>query len=741
VGALLTARLLQAARYDDWEAAATDLDDLEGYDAWKENGESDDYYNGELIASRLRDLDEARASGDVTSMMNLVRTSLSRDIGGSGSASLYNHSHVGTKKLVEKYVRASVEIVDALVEQTKLVLPPGMTHRDVHDNLVLARKNFGRSALVLSGGSVYGMAHIGVLKAIWEKQLLPKIISGTSAGSIVASVICTKKDEEVLDVLEKFAEGDLSVFTDKDNPDSWFMHLSRAVRYGAWHDNRHISRVMREQLGDLTFQEGFNRTGRILNITVSSKPGLQLPPILNYMTAPNVIIWSAVVASCSVPGVFDARPLLIRDEVTGEHIPWDPAEQLWIDGSLDNDIPVERLGELFGVNHFIVSQANPHIVVFVTNEDKRMMKDQLERSPFPGADLIRNVVSTAAWLGKSEAEYYLENLIETGLFKGGLSMLVKMLRQKYTADINIIPRMSLRWATHLIRNPTPEFMREACDVGEQATWPTLRRIKNSVAVELALDRAVHALRERIAFSESQVNLRRLFTGSPDLGIPVDEAKVRKRHHRRGSGGSIQLSARRRWNIDSLDTVMSEESHDSDPESSGVSLAARRGLQGLTLPSILLRHGQVLPYRGPIKQNSLQQLPMVKTPQATSPAARKTLQGYGFNTLAPFTRVTCDDSADSDDEAESPLLSMKLKRGGSPARPRPEETVAAESGHKDEQAAFADVEENVASDAEPYGSRSLSSPEPVSAVPVQSRGSGKDEPEDHHRPTPLDLMWN
>jgi len=674
-------------------------------------------------------------------MMALIRTSLSRDIGGSGSASLYNHSHVGTKKLVERYVQASVNIVDALVEQAKLALPPGVTHRDVLENLALARKNFGRSALVLSGGSVYGMAHIGVLKAIWEKRLLPKIISGTSAGSIVASVICTKKDEEVLDVLERFADGDLSVFTDKDNPESWFAHLGRAVRYGAWHDNRHLSRVMREQLGDLTFQEGFNRTGRILNITVSSKPGLQLPPILNYMTAPNVIIWSAVVASCSVPGVFDPRPLLIRDEVTGEHMPWDPAEQLWIDGSLDNDIPVERLGELFGVNHFIVSQANPHIVVFVTKEEKRLVRDQLQHSSVPGADFVKNVVSTAAWLGKSEVEYYLENLVETGLFRGSLGVLVKMLSQKYTADINIIPRMSLRWAPHLIRNPTPEFMREACDVGEQATWPSLCRIRNSVAVELALDRAVHALRERIAFSESQVNLRRLYTGSPDLGIPADEARVRRKHHRRGSGGSIQLSARRRFNIHSLDTVMSEESHDSDPESSGPSLAARRGLHGMTLSSMLLRRGQVLPYRGPIKQNSLQQLPMARTPLASPAATRKAPPpGYGFGTLAPFTRVVDDggDSADSDDGAASPLLSMKLRRGASPARPTaPDEMASAESGHTDEQAGFADVEENIASDAEPCG-RSLSSPEPV---PVQRRGSVANDREGYRRPTALDLVWN
>jgi len=33
----------------------------------------------------------------------------------------------------------------------------------------------------------------------------------------------------------------------------------------------------------------------------------------------------------------------------------------WRDGSLESDLPIKQLKELFNVNHFIVSQANPHI--------------------------------------------------------------------------------------------------------------------------------------------------------------------------------------------------------------------------------------------------------------------------------------------------------------------------------------------------------------------------------------------
>ncbi len=84
-------------------------------------------------------------------------------------------------------------------------------------------------------------------------------------------------------------------------------------------------------------------------------------------------------------------------------------------------------------------------------------------------------------------------------------------------------------------------MLEACRVGERSAWPSLCRIDLSCAIELALDRAIMMLRERVAFSESQVNLRRFFTGSAELGISPHEARSPAlTHRRRLSGGNLQL---------------------------------------------------------------------------------------------------------------------------------------------------------------------------------------------------------
>lgn len=40
-------------------------------------------------------------------------------------------------------------------------------------------------------------------------------------------------------------------------------------------------------------------------------------------------------------------------------------DRRWRDGSLEEDLPMKVLGEMFGVNYFLVSQTNPHIIPFM----------------------------------------------------------------------------------------------------------------------------------------------------------------------------------------------------------------------------------------------------------------------------------------------------------------------------------------------------------------------------------------
>jgi hypothetical protein len=72
-----------------------------------------------------------------------------------------------------------------------------------------------------------------------------------------------------------------------------------------------------------------------------------------------------VAASCAFPNLFPPQPLLAKSR-GGALVGWQPegksGPRRWRDGSLEEDLPMRGLSELFNVNYFIVSQTNPHIV-------------------------------------------------------------------------------------------------------------------------------------------------------------------------------------------------------------------------------------------------------------------------------------------------------------------------------------------------------------------------------------------
>ncbi|KAL8918238.1 MAG: hypothetical protein Q9208_007466 [Pyrenodesmia sp. 3 TL-2023] len=452
---LLCLKLRESINRHEWQDAAAELDELEGNNDWKAIRQSPDY-DPSLIEARLKQLDEARISCDVGRMLFLVRTALTRNLGDMGNIKLYKHSRIGTKDLIEAYISSALATLDALLDVSAKCKCDGLESKYILEQVIFARQSFGRSALLLSGGATFGMNHIGVLKALWDAQLLPRIISGASAGSIVCAVTCTRTDEEIPDLLSSFCQGDLAVFEEEGNENSLLGKLARFLKFGAMFDISHLTRVMKDLLGDMTFQESYNRTRRILNITVSSASLYELPRLLNYITAPNVLIWSAVAASCSVPFVFSAATILAKDPKTGKALPWNPSPQRWIDGSVDNDLPMTRLAEMFNVNHFIVSQVNPHVVPFLLKEEDSITQEaqQSTSTATPGPSWLHS----ATYLAKDEALHRMRTLAEIGIFPNALSKAVSVLSQKYSGDITIFPEISYADFPRMLSNPTPELM-------------------------------------------------------------------------------------------------------------------------------------------------------------------------------------------------------------------------------------------------------------------------------------------
>ncbi|CAG8589633.1 2158_t:CDS:10, partial [Funneliformis mosseae] len=350
-----------ANNYEQWAEAANALDHLQGKDEWKHNAISPDY-DYDLLQKRLTQLTRARKTGQLSQMIFLLRTSLARNLGDMGQPKLYAYTNIGTKKLIEAYINEVIKQMNIICDTES----EEISTKDKLEFFTNTRQSFGRTALLLSGGATFGLTHVGVIKSLHECKLLPRIISGASSGSIIASLLCTKTDEEIPMTLKalKSGEFDLEVFEKSLEPDTWLIRLKRFLTQGVLFDVDILRECMRRNIPDMTFQEAYNRTRRILNITVSSSTVYEMPRLLNYLTAPNVLIWSAVAASCSVPFIYSSAPLMAKDK-SGNAIPWNPSGHRWIDGSVENDLPMNKLSELFNVNHFIVCQVNPHVVPFM----------------------------------------------------------------------------------------------------------------------------------------------------------------------------------------------------------------------------------------------------------------------------------------------------------------------------------------------------------------------------------------
>lgn len=169
----------------------------------------------------------------------------------------------------------------------------------IHDT----RQAFGRSTLVLQGGAIFGLCHLGVVKALFLRGLLPRIITGTATGALIAALVAIHTDDELPGVLR--GEGiDLSAFASKnrtegDDPlDQQTYHsrwatllrrLRRFFREGYFLDVTVLEECVRANVGDLTFEEAYNRSKRVLNITVATEGQGGVPTLLNYLTAPNVV--------------------------------------------------------------------------------------------------------------------------------------------------------------------------------------------------------------------------------------------------------------------------------------------------------------------------------------------------------------------------------------------------------------------------------------------------------------------
>jgi len=463
-------KLSAAKSYEEWKQAALELDESLGLESWKKHS-SNAYYDSSSVRKVLASLEQSRLENDAEGVKDVLEVCLRANFAGIESLPLYSQTHLGTKTLIENYVD-EVEKSIIYVRETPLIAPQEKT-----SFFRRTAKNLGTSALCLSGGGTFGYYHLGVIKALVEARLLPTVITGASAGSLVAALLCTRTDEELGQILvPELAD----MITGAEEPiNVW---LPRMIRTGARFDTViWAKKSCFFTMGSMTFLEAYERTGRILNVSVIPYDLHSPTTLLNFITAPNCVIFSAILASAAVPLVMNPVVLLEKKK-DGTVRPW-TFQGKHKDGSLRVDVPLESLHIYFNTSFSIVSQVNPHVHLFF-----------FQPRGAPGQPVVHR--RGQGWRGGfilSALEQYIKielvkNLrvirdLELLPAEFGGQTFTAVFLQRFEGTVTVWPQTRLKDWLNILEDPSREDISRMIEGGQRVTWPKIRMIENRLRIE------------------------------------------------------------------------------------------------------------------------------------------------------------------------------------------------------------------------------------------------------------------
>jgi predicted acylesterase/phospholipase RssA len=143
------------------------------------------------------------------------------------------------------------------------------------------------------------------------------------------------------------------------------------------------------------------------------------PFLLNYLSAPHCLVWSAIAASCAFPGMFPPQPLLCKARdgsiqiwrPVGDRSAWDRVggsgssedTYSWHDGLVQEQAGMDSLRSLFNCNYFVVSQSNVYITMLLTLKHRIASLGPLYLKLADAWELefkhrLRQLVEVAPWL-------------------------------------------------------------------------------------------------------------------------------------------------------------------------------------------------------------------------------------------------------------------------------------------------------------------------------------------------------
>lgn len=381
--------------------------------------------------------------------------------------------------------------------------------------------NYGRTALCLSGGATFAYYHFGVVKALLEEDLLPDVITGTSGGALVAALVATRTNEELKQLLVPSLAHRITACSDPilKWARRWY---STGARFDSVDWAKKCSWFCR---GSMTFREAYERTGRILNVSCVPADPHSPTMLCNYLTSPDCVVWSAVLASAAVPGILNPVVLMMKQR-DGTLVPYSFGHK-WKDGSLRTDIPLKALNLHFNVNFTIVSQVNPHINLFFFSSRGSVGQPVTHR---------KGRGWRGGFLGTAAEQYIKLDLTKWLKILRQLELLPRLLGQDWSqiwlqqgfgGTITIWPRSIPLDFVHILTDPTPPRLARMIHEGQQSAFPTVKFVANRLKIERLVERGRRETRgfdlasgrasiESIISEEDLRNLLRR-TGGPNRG--------------------------------------------------------------------------------------------------------------------------------------------------------------------------------------------------------------------------------
>jgi TAG lipase / lysophosphatidylethanolamine acyltransferase len=216
---------------------------------------------------------------------------------------------------------------------------------------------------------------------------------------------------------------------------------------------------------------------------------------------------------------------MCKDE-TGTIIPWEAAHNINFRLSIhtrynEREAPLERIGELFNVNHFIISQARPYIAPFLRSEFHHSNPGR-ERTWKLSLGLGRLLVlegkhrlsqlDTLGWLPASVRRFLLDESIPG-------------------ASLVIVPELAPSDFVRLLENPTKDTLKYWIQKGERSVWPAISAVKIRCAIEVELDRGYQVVRRRKPFDAAT---------PANVGRRESSGSLRKRARASSFGGTTLL---------------------------------------------------------------------------------------------------------------------------------------------------------------------------------------------------------